>query len=133
MESKVNCMDDIGNYDLVVEIADSDGGLIKLNKIRHTNDFITEIDNMELKKVGYIFWALLECNEREIKINCKNEDIYVKVAYKVGNELEVSMNTSGDEVSITWINKHIEIKFKPIDENGIVYSKAHSEKSQISF
>ena len=55
MQSKVNYMDGINNYDLVVEIADSDGGLLKLNKISNTNEFIIEIDNMELKKLDIFF------------------------------------------------------------------------------
>lgn len=133
MQYKEDYISNINNYDLVVEIADSDGGLLKLNKINNTNEFITEIDNMELKKVGYIFWALLERNEQEIKINCKDEDIYVKIAYKVGNGLEASMNTFDDEVIISWINKNIEIKFKPIDENGVTYSETYSKKLKSFF
>lgn len=133
MKYKEDYISNINNYDLVVEIADSDGGSLKLNKISNTNEFITEIDNMELKKVGYIFWALLERNQQEIKINCKNEDIYVKIAYKVGNGLEASMNTVDDEVIISWINKNIEIKFKPIDENGVAYSETYSKKLKSFF
>ncbi|HSH51078.1 MAG TPA: hypothetical protein VK982_05060, partial [Bacteroidales bacterium] len=99
----------------------------------NTNEFITEIDNMELKKAGYIFRELLERNEQEIKINCKDEDIYVKIAYKIGDGLEASMDTVDDEVIISWINKNIEIKFKPINENGVTYSEAHSKKLKKDF
>lgn len=133
MKYKEDYISNINNYDLVVEIADSDDGSLKLNKISNTNEFITEINNMELKKVEYILYALLECNEQEIKINCRDEDIYVKIAYKAGNELEASMNIVDDEVIISWVNKDIEIKFKPIDENGVTYSKTHSKKLKSFF